>query len=85
MRKEETVTVDLLHRAVPAKHTDEGLRALSRETPIHPEGVQKYLQGKFGDAWNSAGHITNLARPAANGDSIAYGCGAVGKVQSCTK
>jgi len=29
MRKEETVIVDLLHRAVPAKHTDEGLRALS--------------------------------------------------------
>jgi hypothetical protein len=29
MRKEETVTVDLLHRAVPAKHTNEGLRALS--------------------------------------------------------
>jgi hypothetical protein len=28
MRKEETVTIDLLHRAVPAKHTDEGLRAL---------------------------------------------------------
>ena len=28
MRKEETVTVDLLHRAVPAKHTDEGLRGL---------------------------------------------------------
>jgi hypothetical protein len=33
MRKEETVTVDLLHRAVPAKHTDEGLRALSVESP----------------------------------------------------
>ena len=29
MRKEETVTIDLLHRAVPAKYTDEGLRALS--------------------------------------------------------
>ena len=41
MRKEETVTVDLLHRAVPAKHTDEGLRALSGERPIHPESVQK--------------------------------------------
>jgi len=50
MRKEETVTVDLLHRAVPAKHADEGLRALSREIPIHPESVQKYLQGKLGDA-----------------------------------
>jgi hypothetical protein len=29
IRKEETVTVDLLHRAVPAKNTDEGLRGLS--------------------------------------------------------
>ena len=50
MRKEETVTVDLLHRAVPAKHTDEGLRALSGESPIRPESVQKYLESKFGDA-----------------------------------
>jgi hypothetical protein len=50
MRKDETVTIDLLHRAVPAKHTDEGLRALSGESPIRPESVQKYLEGKFGDA-----------------------------------
>jgi hypothetical protein len=34
----------------PAKHTDEGLRALSGESPIHPESVQKYLESKFGDA-----------------------------------
>ncbi len=50
MLKEETVTVDPLRRAVPAKYTDEGLRALSRESPIRPESVQKYLEGKFGDA-----------------------------------
>jgi hypothetical protein len=50
IRKEETVTIDLLHRAVPAKHTDEGLRALSGESPIRPESVEKYLEGKFGDA-----------------------------------
>ena len=49
MRREETVTVDQLHRAVPAKHTDEGLRALSGESPIRPESVQKYLESKFGD------------------------------------
>jgi len=48
MRKEETVT--LLNRAVPAKHTDEGLRALSGEIPIRPESMQKDLEGKFGDA-----------------------------------
>jgi hypothetical protein len=34
MRRDETVTIDLLHRAVPAKHTDEGLRALSGDSPI---------------------------------------------------
>ena len=34
MRKEETLTVDLLQRAVLAKHTDEGLRALGGESPI---------------------------------------------------
>jgi len=50
MRKEKIVTVTLLHHAVPAKHTDEGLRALSGESPIRPEIVQKYLEGKFGDA-----------------------------------
>jgi len=43
------VTVDLLHRAVPARHTDEGLRALSNDRPISPERVKRYLQGKFGD------------------------------------
>jgi hypothetical protein len=35
---------------VPAKHADEGLRALSGENPIRPESVQKYLKGKFGEA-----------------------------------
>ena len=50
MCKEKTVTIDLLRRAVPAKYTDEGLRALSGESPIRPESVMKYLEGKFGDA-----------------------------------
>jgi hypothetical protein len=42
MRKEETVTVDLLRRALPPKHTDEGLRALSGESPIG-QGVNQVL------------------------------------------
>jgi len=50
MRKEETVTIDLVHRAVPEKDTDEGLRALSGESPIHPRSLQRYLESKFGDA-----------------------------------
>ena len=44
------MTVDLLHRAVPARYTDEGLRAVSGDRPIHPESVETYLESKFGDA-----------------------------------
>jgi hypothetical protein len=50
LRKDEVVTVDLLHRAVPAKHTEEGLRALSNDRPISSESVKRYLESKFGDA-----------------------------------
>jgi len=57
MRKEETVTIDLLHRAVPAKYTDEGLRALSGQSPIRPESVKKYLEGKFGDALEEVSNV----------------------------
>ncbi len=47
MRKEETLTIDLLNRAVPARYTGEGLRALSGNNPIRPQSVQKYLEGKI--------------------------------------
>jgi hypothetical protein len=50
LRKDEVVTIDLLHRAVPARRTDEGLRALANDRPISPESVKTYLQSKFGDA-----------------------------------
>jgi len=50
------MTIDLLHRAVPAKHIDEGLRAVSGESPIRPESVQKYLESKFGDAFEDVFH-----------------------------
>jgi hypothetical protein len=46
----ETVKIDLLHRAVPAIQTEEGLRAVSKDKPIMPESVQKYLETKFGDS-----------------------------------
>jgi hypothetical protein len=63
MRQEETVTVDLLHRAVPAKHTDKGLRAVSGESPIRPESVQNYLESKFGDALEDVSEaMRNLAK-----------------------
>ena len=44
------MTVDLLHRIVPVRHTEEGLCALSNDRPISPESVKRYLESKFGDA-----------------------------------
>ena len=46
----ETLQVDLLGRAVPATATRDGIRALSKDQPIPPESVARYLDGKFGDA-----------------------------------
>lgn len=49
LRPKETITVDLLHRAVPAVHTKEGLRALAKEKPVDPASVERYLASKFGE------------------------------------
>jgi hypothetical protein len=62
-RHGETLHVDLLHRAVPAVQTPEGLRALSKDRPISPESVERYLEGKFGDAYPAVRHaMSGLAR-----------------------
>jgi len=50
LAKGETLEVDLLGRAVPATHTRDGLRAVSKGKPIDPESVERYLESKFGDA-----------------------------------
>ncbi len=50
LRPAETFCVDLLHRAVPAIHTDRGVRALEKDKPADPASVQRYLEGKFKDA-----------------------------------
>ena len=63
LRKEETVTVDLLHRAVPARYTEEGMRAVSGDSPIDPKSVQTYLESKFGDALDEVKEVMlELAR-----------------------
>jgi hypothetical protein len=43
----EVIHVELLHRAVPVVQTPDGLRALTKEQPIAPTSVEKYLSGKF--------------------------------------
>ena len=45
----EEFQVALLGRALPAVNTDQGVRAVIKSKPIDPEGVERYLEGKFGD------------------------------------
>ena len=40
--------ITLLNRAVPVVRTDAGLRALSKDKPVMPQSVQRYLESKFG-------------------------------------
>jgi len=41
--------IELLGRPVPARNTDEGIRAVHGTKAIEPDGVRRYLEGKFGD------------------------------------
>jgi hypothetical protein len=69
LKPADAVKIDLLGRAVDAVHTDEGLRALSKNKPITPESVEKYLFKKFGDALDDArSAMEALAKSYSPGD-----------------
>jgi len=48
-KKGEGFLVEVCGRTVPAFKTDEGIRATSKDEPIDPKGVERYLGTKFGD------------------------------------
>ena len=75
-REREGLTVDLLQRAVPATRTRDGLRALSKDRPIKPESVQRYLESKFGDSLDDATEaMRRLARSVSPEDLARLGFG----------
>lgn len=49
----EEFWVELLGRPIPAVQTARGVRAVSGARPVDPEGVERYLEGKFGEALES--------------------------------
>jgi len=46
----EDFWIEVCGRAVPAKNTEDGVRAVVKDKPVEPARVRKYLGGKFGDA-----------------------------------
>jgi hypothetical protein len=45
----EEFWIDLCGRAIPAKQTVGGVRAVVKDDPIEPDAVQAYLERSFGD------------------------------------
>jgi hypothetical protein len=62
-RRGESFWVELLGRPIPAIQTERGVRAVEGDRPIEPAGVERYLQGKFGEAFESVRRaMEDLAR-----------------------
>jgi hypothetical protein len=58
----QQIHVNLLHRAVPATRTPDGLSALSKGRPVAQESVQRYVKAKFGEGYAPVvGAMTALA------------------------
>ena len=49
-----TESIEVLGRSVPAIKTPEGLRAAIKGEEIDPEGVERYLKGKFGEEYEES-------------------------------
>ena len=50
----EEFWVEVVGRPVPAKNTEQGVRAVVGDQPIDPAAVDKYLRGKFGPGYEAA-------------------------------
>jgi hypothetical protein len=48
-RMGEEFWVEILGRPVPAKRTEQGIRAVVKDRPIDPDGVERYLLEKYGE------------------------------------
>jgi hypothetical protein len=48
-KRGEEFWIEICGRPVPAKNTDDGIRAVKGTQVIEPAGVGRYLEGKFGD------------------------------------
>jgi hypothetical protein len=46
----EEFWVEIVGRPIPAKRTKDGVRAVVKDQPIDPDGVERYLTQKFGES-----------------------------------
>jgi hypothetical protein len=49
-KRAKELWIEILGRHVPAINTPDGIRAVNKTKPVDPGGVERYLEGKFGEA-----------------------------------
>ncbi len=49
----EEFWIEICERAIPAKNTEDGVRAVVKDEPINPASVEKYLRSKFGEHYET--------------------------------
>ncbi len=67
----EEFWVEVCGRAVPAKRTPGGVRAVVKDKPIEAEAVERYLREKFGDGLRPARAAMRQLARAFDADELA--------------
>jgi hypothetical protein len=67
----EEFWVDLCGRAIPAKNTADGVRAVVKDKPIEPGQVRGYLQRAFGDGLPAVENVMRKLARAHEPDDLA--------------
>jgi hypothetical protein len=66
-KRGEEFFVELAGRQVPAVSTDDGVRAVIKDKPSAPQGVERYLESKFGESLgpvrDAMRHLAKSFRP----------------------
>lgn len=68
----EDFWIEICSRGVPAKNTEDGIRAVVKDKPIEPAKVEEYLQSKFGDDLEAARESMKDLAGALEPDDLAF-------------
>ena len=69
-KRGEEFWIELCGRPVPAINTGDGVRAVKGAEPVEPDGVQRYLEGKFGDALSPVREAMSMLAGAIPPDQL---------------
>src|SRR5436189_6485374 len=70
-KRDKEFFVGIRGRSVPAINTPEGIRAVNKAKPVEPAGVERYLEGKFGEALPAVREAMRTLAKAFKADQLA--------------